>query len=147
MIEFTIQIEIARPVDEVFAYVADPARSPSWQTNTISVSQEGDGPLVVGTRLQEVHRAPGGKQLVSLVEVVELEPPRIFALETIEGLLPMHARMSFEPSNAGTRMSFIVHGQPSGAMRLVQPLLRLSLKGQFVKHRHTLKRVLEHPPV
>jgi uncharacterized protein YndB with AHSA1/START domain len=59
MIEFTIEIEIARPVAELFAYVTDPARLPSWQTNTISVSQEDEGPLIVGTRLREVHRAPG----------------------------------------------------------------------------------------
>jgi len=38
-------------------------------------------------RLREVHRAPGGKQLASLVEVFEYEPDRVFALRMLEGAL------------------------------------------------------------
>ena len=39
--------------------MTDPERLPTWQTNTVfSVP---DGPMAVGTRLREVHRAPGGK--------------------------------------------------------------------------------------
>ena len=34
MIELTIETEIAHPVAEVFAYVKDPAKLSTWQTNT-----------------------------------------------------------------------------------------------------------------
>ena len=40
-----------RPVHDVFGFVTDPTRLSSWQTNTVSVTQEGDGPLGLGTRL------------------------------------------------------------------------------------------------
>jgi uncharacterized protein YndB with AHSA1/START domain len=143
MIDVTIETEIARPVAEVFAYVTDPAKLPTWQTNTVSVEQEGEGPLRVGTRLREVHRGPGGKELPSLVEVSELVPDRLFALRMVEGALPIHARISFEPTTAGTRMRFTAHGQPTGPMRLAQPLLRRVLRRQFAAHCTTLKRVLE----
>jgi uncharacterized protein YndB with AHSA1/START domain len=66
MIQFTVQTEIARPAGEVFTYVTDPTKLASWQTNTVSVVSEGDGPLGLGSRLREVHRAPGGKRLASL---------------------------------------------------------------------------------
>ena len=144
MIEFTIETEIARPTAEVFAYITDPAKLPTWQTNTVSAVQEGEGPLRVGTRLREVHRGPGGKELASLVEVSELEPDRLFALRMLEGPLPIHGRIALDPPGQhGTRMRFTVHGQPSGAMRLAQPLLRIALKRQFAAHCATLKRVLE----
>jgi uncharacterized protein YndB with AHSA1/START domain len=143
MIEFTVETEIDRPVTEVFAYVTDPAKLPTWQTNTVSVVQEGDGPLRIGTRLREVHRAPGGRELVSLVEVSELEPERVFALRMVEGQLPIHGRIALEPVAGGTRMRFTVHGQPRGALRLAQPLLRRALRRQFAEHCATLKRVLE----
>ena len=143
MIEFTVETDIERPVSEVFAYVTDPAKLPSWQTNTVSAVPEDDGPLRLGSRLREVHRAPGGKELKSLVEVSEFEPDKRFGLRMIEGDLPIHARIGFEHIDAGTRMFFTVHGQPSGGTRLAQPLLRRALKRQFRQHCATLKQVLE----
>jgi hypothetical protein len=90
-----------------------------------------------------VHRAPGGKELESLVEVTEYERDRTFGLHMIEGALPIHARIGFEPSGRGTRMRLAAHGQPTGAMRLAQPLLRRALERQFGGYCATLKRVLE----
>jgi uncharacterized protein YndB with AHSA1/START domain len=143
MIDFTIETEIGRPVGEVFAYVTDPAKLSSWQTNTVSAEIEGEGSLGLGTRLREVHRGPRGKELPSLVEVTEFEPERRFALDVIEGPLPFGARIGFEPTAGGTQVTFNVRGQPSGPMRLLQPLLRIGLKRQFAEHLANLKRVLE----
>ena len=71
MIEFTIETHIERSPATVFDYVSDPGRLPTWQTNTISSVQEGDGPFGLGTRLREIHRTPGGKEIESVVEVSE----------------------------------------------------------------------------
>jgi uncharacterized protein YndB with AHSA1/START domain len=146
MIQFTVETDVARPPSEVFAYVTDPAKLATWQTNTITAVPEGDQPVGLGTRLREVHRAPGGKQLTSLVEVSEYEPDRVFALQMLEGALPIHARITFEPSELGTRVRLHAHGQPTGALRFAQPLLRLGLKRQFAGYCATLKRVLENAP-
>lgn len=143
MIEFSIETEIARAPQEVFAYVADPSKLATWQTNTVSVTQEGDGPLGLGTRLREVHRAPGGKELESLVEVSEFDPPRVFALRMLEGPLPIDGRTTFERAGAGTRMTFHCSGRPSGMMRLASPLLARTIKRQFAEHCANLKRVME----
>ena len=146
MIEFTVQTEIARPPKEVFAYATDPTKLSTWQTNTISALAEDDRPIGLGTRVREVHRAPGGKQLASLVEVSEYEPDRVFALRMLEGALRIHARITFESTELGTRVQLDAHGQPSGPMRLVQPLIRLTLKRQFAGYCETLKQVLENTP-
>jgi uncharacterized protein YndB with AHSA1/START domain len=94
MMRFTVATEIARPTSDAFAYVTDPAKLATWQTNTISAVPENDEPLGLGSRVREVHRAPGGKQLASLVEVSEYEPDRAFALRALEGPLPIHARIT-----------------------------------------------------
>jgi uncharacterized protein YndB with AHSA1/START domain len=146
MIRFTVATEIARPTSDVFAYVTDPAKLATWQTNTISAVPENDEPLGLGSRVREVHRAPGGKQLASLVEVSEYEVGRAFALRTLEGPLPIHARITFESTKLGTRVQIDAHGQPSGAMRLAQSLIRLTLKRQFAGYGAELKRVLENAP-
>jgi uncharacterized protein YndB with AHSA1/START domain len=147
MIQFTVGTEIARPPAEVFAYVTDPAKLATWQTNTISAVAESDQPVGLGTRVREVHRAPGGKQLASLVEVSEYEPDRVFALRMLEGALPIHARITLEPTKVGTRVQLDAHGQPSGPTRLAQPLVRLTLKRQFAGYCTTLKQVLENAPL
>ena len=146
MIKFTVGTEIARPPTDVFAYVTDPATLATWQTNTISAVAEDDQPFGLGTRVREVHRAPGGKRFASLVEVSEYEPDRVFALRMLEGALPIHARITFEPTELGTRMRFDANGQPSGLIRLAQPVLRLTLKRQFAGYCATLKQVLENAP-
>ena len=146
MIDITVETLIARPVHDVFAYATDPVHLPSWQTNTVSATREDDGPYGVGSRLREVHRAPGGKQLESVVEVVEYAPDRVFALEVKEGT-PIHAHITFEPADGGTRMRFRAHGKLSGPTRIVEPLLARLLRKQFAEHVATLKRVLEGAPV
>src|ERR1700686_4074901 len=131
MIEFTVATEIARSPADVFAYATDPTKLATWQTNTISALAEDDQPIGLGTRLREVHRAPGGKELASVVEVSEYEPDRVFALRTLDGALPIHARITFEPIRLGTRVRFEAQGQPTGLMRVAQPLLSLVLRRQF----------------
>jgi len=150
MIDFTIETHIERPADEVFAYVTDPALLATWQTNTVSAVQEGDGPLAPGSRIREVHRAPGGRHLESLVEVSELEPGRTFALHVVEGT-PIDLRMTFEPDGdgdgGGTRMALRPHGSLPGLLRVAQPVLQVVLKRQFARQCATLKQVLEAPQV
>jgi uncharacterized protein YndB with AHSA1/START domain len=140
MIDFVTEKEIARPPATVFAYATDHTKLASWQTNTISA--EPDGPIAIGTRIREVHRAPGGKQIPAVVEIVEYEPDRAFGLHTVEGM-PVHARITVEPTAAGTRFRFRVQWQPTGLMRIIQPFLKATLKRQFERHCTNLKNLLE----
>lgn len=142
MIDFTIEKQIARTPDEVFDYITDPEKLANWQTNTISAVNETPGPLKLGSRLREVHRASGGKELESLVEVSEFEPGRVFALRVIEGI-PVHLRVTLEPGAGATTMRFRAHGQLAGAMRLATPVLQRTLRRQFTKQCQTLKELLE----
>jgi uncharacterized protein YndB with AHSA1/START domain len=145
MIDFTIETRIERPVDEVFAYATDPDKLSTWQTNTVSVTKEGDAPLGVGTRLHEIHRAPAGKQVATVVEVSEYRPDEAFGLRMVDGTPPIHAQVLFEPSGGGTLMRFRSFGQPTGVLRLLEPVLRRALRRQFAAHCDTLRRVLESP--
>ena len=107
MIEFTVATEIARSPAEVFALDdrPDEARDVADE-HALQAPPEDDQPIGLGTRVREVHRAPGGKQLASLVEVSEYEPDRVFALRMLEGALPIHAQITFEPNNGGTQVQF-----------------------------------------
>ena len=142
MIDFTIETEIDRPPEEVFAYVTDPDKLATWQTNTVSAVKVTEGPMGVGTRIREVHMVPIRRRLEELVEVIRYEPGRAFDLHVVEGP-PIDAQISFEPLGAGTRMRFRVHGQPTGAMHLLEPLVRVGIRRSFAGFCQTLKQHLE----
>ena len=145
MIDFTVETQIARPVHDVFTYATAPERLSTWQTNTVSATRVDDGEYGLGSRLREVHRAPGGKELESIVEVVQYTPDRVFALEVKEGT-PIHAHFTFDPAEGGTRMRFRAHGRLSGPTRIIEPLLGRMLRRQFTEQVATLKQVLERTP-
>lgn len=142
MIDFTIDTRIDRPPSDVFAYICDPEKLATWQTSTVSAVAEDGGPLTVGSRVREIHRTPGGKELESLVEVAELEPDRTLALRVVEGT-PVHLRIELEPAGAGgTVMHLRAHGRLTGAMRLAEPLLGRVLARQFRRDSRRLAEVL-----
>lgn len=147
MIKFHIPVEINRPVGDVFAYVTDPEKLSSWQTNTVSVEAQPDGPLALGSRLHEVHRAPGGRELPSVVEVSQYEQGRRLELRIVEGPLPVDGLFVFAATDDGQmRLELFGTGRPEGPMRLAQPLLRHVVRRQFAANLRTLKQVMETPP-
>jgi uncharacterized protein YndB with AHSA1/START domain len=143
MIDFVIERAIARPPDEVFDYVVDATKLDTWQRNTLSAVP--DGPMGLGTKIREVHRAPAGKRIETVVEVVEYEPGRRFGMRIIEGV-PVHGEITFEPTSTGTDVRFRVHTELTGLARLAQPILGRVLKRKFEEHCTNLKQVLEASP-
>jgi uncharacterized protein YndB with AHSA1/START domain len=141
VLDFVIETEIARSPADVFAFVTDATNLAKWQTNTVSAVPEPAGPIGLGTRIREVHRA-GRVEFSELVEVVEYEPGRVFGMRVIEGQ-PIHGRITFEPIESGTRFRFRVYGEPTGALRLAQPILRPLTKRNFARFCANLKAVLE----
>jgi carbon monoxide dehydrogenase subunit G len=140
-IELTIDVD--RPVEEVFAYVTDPAKLAQWQPNVASVTKETDGPMVAGTRLREVRRGPFGRTVEALVEVAAYEVNRRFDLRIVSGPLPINGRNEFRASDGGTRIDFVAEGQLGGALRLAESLLARGLRRQFKGYYVRLKDVLE----
>jgi hypothetical protein len=57
----------------------------------------------------------------------------------LEGPMPLHARLTFEPDGEGTLLRFRSYGEVGGAARLLKPVLRR----QFARHCRTLKQLLE----
>lgn len=140
MIDFVIERDIARSPGDVFAYMTDASKLATWQKNTISAVP--DGPMGLGTRIREVHSAPAGKRIETLVEVVEYEPDRAFGMRITEGV-PVHGQITLEPIDTGTHFAFRVYSQPTGVMRVAQPVMGAILKWQFNRHCTNLKTVLE----
>jgi uncharacterized protein YndB with AHSA1/START domain len=74
-------IVIARPLDEVWKYIADPRNDPNWCDKVVSVEQlAGDGPGP-NTSYRVIHRPVRLKKPKELaVTVEEFDPPRLMRM-------------------------------------------------------------------
>lgn len=143
MIRIELPVDVARPVQEVFAYVTDLERLSQWQPNLVSVTKETEGPMGRGTRLREVRRGPFGRNVEAIVEVSAYEPNRRFDLRIVSGPLPIDGSHEFGETDGGTRIDFVAAGQPGGVFRFAEPLLARMLRRQFSGYYARLQALLE----
>lgn len=146
MVDVESSIVIDRPVEDVFAYVTDASKEPTWHTDVVEARQTSGGPIDAGTTFHYRFR-PFMGVAEGEAEVVRFERNRIEVLRAESGPRPMTSTITyrFEPTEGGTRFTRHVQIQPSGAMRLLQPLMRLKGRKLNSGYLSNLKRILEQP--
>jgi uncharacterized protein YndB with AHSA1/START domain len=117
-------IEVARPPDEVFAYVTDPSRFTEWQLGVVSGRIDGDGPTRVGSRCVTTRRI-GGSNRTTTSEITEVEPPRRWADRGLDGPIRAKVEVGVEPidQNASSRVTIAVDFEGHGIGKVLVPLL------------------------
>ena len=142
MIRVTDTVEIDRPPDEVFAYVTDPAKLPTWQ-DAEEVAQLTPGPVGVGTRFREVHRVLGVRR-EQITEVVAFEPGRRFEVRVVRGP-PVDGRWDFATTGGagGTWLTFVPTARLPGPLGPLAPVVELVTALVMSRFHRRLKRALE----
>jgi uncharacterized protein YndB with AHSA1/START domain len=109
-------IEIARPPDEVYAYVTDPSRFPEWQHDVVRVRLEGDRPPGVGSRFTTTRRI-GRVEQTTTQEITRLDPPSSWAVRGADGPFRPSAAIAVEPldGGAGSRVTFTLDFEDRGS--------------------------------
>ena len=97
----TVQIQIGRPVADVFAAVADPATHPQWQSQVIRTETSDPAPLQVGANVTDVIRM-FGREMKMTFEVTESEPPDVISIHMTSGPIRPINRMTFSSQDGGT---------------------------------------------
>jgi Polyketide cyclase / dehydrase and lipid transport len=128
----------------VFAYITDPGNLPEWQ-GTAEVEQLTDGPVGRSTRFREVHERMG-RRLESVTEVTAYEPDAHFAIQIVEGPLPIDGDWRLSPTEGGTRVQFHARGEVPARLRLLSPLIALAVRGQMRRDHRRLREALESAP-
>ena len=137
-------IEIARPPDEVFAYLDQLERHGEWQEEIVSSKLETEGPTRVGSRATDTRRMPGGPRDISY-EIVEHDPPRKTSFRGLEGPVRAVGTVSVEPLDDGSRsrmtLEFDLEGYGIG--KLLAPLARRQARKSIPNNQLKLKERLE----
>ena len=143
MVDVTTETEIARPIDAVAAYVADPTNAPKWYDNIRSVDWKTDPPVAVGSRVAFVANFLG-RELAYTYEVVELVPGERLVMRTAEGPFPMETSYTWRATGpSATHMTLRNLGTPSGFSAVASLVMVPAMRRANRKDLATLKSILE----
>ena len=136
---------IARPVEDVFDFVADERNEPSYNPQMTQVVKLTPGPIGAGTRWSATVDSRGRPMRLE-VEVTDYVRPRRLASTTTMAAAQIHGALTFEPDPAGTVMQWSWHLQPKGAFRLLGPVFAAQGRRQEAAIWAGPKKVLEDGP-
>jgi len=117
-------VDIARPIEDVFDFLANGANNPRWQKRVTSTTQLGDT-LGVGTAFKQSMRHPLGFSVPASYRITAFERPRRLATTgTSDGpIRPTETYELAENATGGTTVSCTIDVRPAGAARIAAPLL------------------------
>ncbi|WP_405923388.1 SRPBCC family protein [Streptomyces sp. NBC_00035] len=138
-------VDISCRPEDVFSYVTDPSHLPEWQESAVSVRPVGDAPLAVGSRVV-VTRRIGRRDIPMTSEVTELDPPRSWRVDGIDGPIRGHVKGTIEPLGDGerSRLTLSLDFETHGIGKVLVPLVvRPHVRKEMPRNEQTLKRLLE----
>ncbi len=142
MIQFDVSIQIDRPLEQVFAYVADENNMARWNSAVQSVRQTSPEPTGVGATYHMVRQLPQGRA-ENTYKITAYQPNQELTIETTSGPTPFRYHYRFEPTGNGTQLSLAAEVKTSGLASLAAPLLTRGIKSGIETNFATLKQLLE----
>ena len=137
-----VAVLIARPLDEVFAYVADARNRPAWDESVDTEELTSPEPIGVGTTVRTEFRSMG-RPYEYTWEVVEHQPPNRQTIESTSGPFPTTLAYELEGREGGTWVDFSVTGRPTGLLRVLQPLIARNTQANLDRGFERLRQLLE----
>ncbi len=135
-------VVIERPVEEVFAFAADPNNDALWLSSTLETEQTSEGPVGVGAAFRNTTKFLG-RRFDTTYEVTESEPPHKRCFRVTSGPIPGEVCYLFEPADGSTRFTQNFEADVGGFFRLAEPLVARAIRRQMATDMATLKDLLE----
>ena len=143
MINVQESIVINRPIDEVFAFVANFENNPKWESNFQKVKLLSSTPSGVGTKYQCELKLPG-QTASSKFEITEYQVNKKIAFEgEPAGPAKPDGSYLFEAVPDGTKITLVPQPKFSGLFKLMEPMMAGYVRKQNQEHLKKLKSVLE----
>lgn len=138
---FENTVVIRRPVEEVFAFLADFENVPKWNYAIVQTTKTSPGPVGVGTTYRQTRSVPSRSE--ERFEVTAFEPPR--RLEVQGQIGPFQARIGYllEPAGTGASLRNDVDLRSSGPLTLVAPLVTSRVKRAVAANLDALRQLLD----
>jgi uncharacterized protein YndB with AHSA1/START domain len=133
-------ITIARPVGDVFAFLADGENDKQWRGGVIEMTRlAGQG---VGATYRQIVAGPGGRRIDADVEITEFVPDQRIAFRTTKGSVRPTGSYDLRAGDGGTVVTFRLAAELGGVKKLMAPMVAKTMRSE-VGALTELKRVLE----
>jgi uncharacterized membrane protein len=136
-VRFELEVRIARPVAEVFAYVSEVTNLPDWQESAVEAEW-----IEPPFRFRE-RRSFLGRTAELQLEVTAYEQDRRFDVKALLGPVCFEIGHEFSPAGGGTLLQVTAEAATGGAMRFAAALAKKQAERQFRSDLERLKDVLE----
>ena len=140
-IRFSNQVFIRRPPEDVFAYVADFSRLPTWNYAIRSTDQVTPGPVGLGTTFRQVRSIPAVAE--EEFEVTAWEPGRRVAITGDFGPFSGTLAYRVEPTPQGTLLTNDAELAARGVLGVVGRVAGPRLKAAIAENLEVLRAALE----
>jgi hypothetical protein len=140
--------DIDRPAAEVFAYATDPARFSEWQQGVVDGHMDGPANgaqvLAVGAKCVTTRRI-GGSNRPSTSELVQIDPPKTWAVRGTDGPIRATVNVLVEPlADSRSRLTISVDFTGHGIGKILVPLMiRGEARKEMPENMAALKRRME----
>lgn len=125
MARYTATLHADRPVEDVFAYLADFSTTEEWDPGVVRATRNGEGTLGVGTTFDLVASFLGRENELTY-EIVEYDAPRAVTLRGENATVVSLDRITTEPDGDGTKITYDADLSLKGPLKLGDPLLKLA---------------------
>lgn len=141
---FTIErtVIINRPQQEVFDFASDPAHAHQWLKVVKSKNWIAESPHGVGSTQRVVARYMG-RDMEATNEYTVWDPPNQIVFKTLNSPLQIEEGMRFEPIGNNTQVTWRMHLETNGIIRLFEGLFKKQAESQALTNLETLKLLLE----
>jgi uncharacterized protein YndB with AHSA1/START domain len=137
-------VVIDRPIDEVFAFLADGDNDPKFSPRVLEIEKTTDGPPGAGTVYASTVKDAGVKTKREF-EYTEFEPPtRIRWAERSKNMITVpEGGYDLEPAGEGTELTFFNEFEGHGFGKVFAPLALRSARKQADDFANAIKAAVE----
>ncbi len=137
----TYSVTVNRPIEAVFAFVADGEKCPQWRPGVLDIKHvSGAG---VGSTYAQGVSGPMGRRVQADYEITVFDPSARLDFQTTSGPARPHGRYDLESVNGGTRLTFSLDVELTGIRKLLMNSAVQKTMDSEVRTLDNLKRVLE----
>lgn len=122
MITVTESVSIRRTPEDVFDFLTDGRNRPLWDASVISEELVSPPPFGVGSAVHTRLRAMG-REVDFVWRVTRFARPDGMEVVSRSGPVPTSSSFRFTEDAGGCRVTAVITAEPTGFMRLVEPVI------------------------
>jgi uncharacterized protein YndB with AHSA1/START domain len=140
--ETVAEITIDRPIEEVFAYIADNENDPQWCVPVIETTRIAGAAPGVGARYTFASRV-GRMKVRGAFETTGFEAPETIRWAGESAIVTFSGQYRLTPTATGTRLVERSSFEPKGGLKLLQAIMRPTYTNTYESQLQRLKQLLE----